>query len=27
MLIAGHETTVGLIGNALLQLTQHPGSK
>jgi cytochrome P450 len=24
MLIAGHETTVGLIGNALLQLTQHP---
>jgi cytochrome P450 len=24
MLIAGHETTVGLIGNALLQLAQHP---
>jgi cytochrome P450 len=24
MLIAGHETTVGLIGNALLQLTLHP---
>jgi len=24
MLIAGHETTVGLIGNALLQLMQHP---
>ena len=24
MLIAGHETTVGLIGNALLQLAEHP---
>src|SRR5258705_786585 len=24
MLIAGHETTVGLIGNALLHLAQHP---
>lgn len=24
MLIAGHETTVGLIGNALLHLDQHP---
>ncbi|TYL98847.1 cytochrome P450 [Bradyrhizobium rifense] len=24
MLIAGHETTVGLIGNALLQFMQHP---